>query len=88
MLKSRKTDKDLERIAAVFGRDFGDILAESFTVRHFSGIDESEFPGMVEKLREGLLLFMTSSEIARLKRRIEQEVGAGLPENAGIDADE
>lgn len=73
MLKSRKNRKEVEGLVSILSYDFGEVLAESFAARHFSALEEEEFPGMVEKLRSGLLLFMTPAEVSELKRRVEQE---------------
>jgi hypothetical protein len=86
MLKSRKSSKELERYVAILSDDCGEVLAESFAVRHMSGIDEEDYAVAIEKLKEGLLLFMTTGEFTELKRRIEAEGGDALPGGFGIDA--
>lgn len=86
MLKSRRSNRELERYVAILRGDLGETLAESFAVRYLGGRAEEDYPGVVEGLKGKFLSFMTEGEFAELKRRIEAESGGGEPAERGIDA--
>jgi hypothetical protein len=92
MLRSRRKNRDLEGITTILSEDLGEVLAESFTIRYLCGISDSGtragFSVAMEKLREGLQMFMTSGEVSALIRRIRAEWEGELPKerNNGFEA--
>ncbi len=54
MLKSRKSNKELERYVAILTEDCGEVLAESLVVRHLSGVEEEELRRSSRKAQGGV----------------------------------